>query len=127
LLSLLESDLSFSRKLCIKRLLFLFVKLSALSLELILKARSIGRHERETVLGFQIVLPIRSHLLHSHVFHLLHKNSSCSRLLSIVLFHLWDLSKPFRSFVVIEASLDFLELFLVFSLDFFEFLDTLLE
>ena len=34
LLSLLESDLSFSRKLCVKCFLFLFVKLSALSLKI---------------------------------------------------------------------------------------------
>jgi len=47
--------------------------------------------------------------------------------LSVILFHLRDLSKPLRSFVVIEASLDFLELFLVLSLDFLEFFDTLLE
>lgn len=127
MLSLLESDLSFSRKLCVKCFLFLFVKLSALSLELILEARSIGRHERETVLGCQIVLPVGSHLLHSDVFHLLHENSSGSRLFSVVFFHFRDFSKPLRSFVVIEASLDFLQLFLVLSLDFLEFLDTLLE
>jgi len=127
LLSLLESDLSFSRKLCVKRLLFLFVELSALSLELILEARSVGRHERKTFLGCQIVLPVGSHLLHSDVFHLFHENSSGSRLFSVVFFHFRDFSKPLRSFVVIEASLDFLELFLIFSLDFLEFLDTLLE
>merc|ERR1719223_1719791 len=127
LLSLLESDLSFSRKLCVKRLLFLFVELSALTLELILEARSIGRHERKTFLGCQIVLPVGSHLLHSDVFHLFHENSSGSRLFSVVFFHFRDFSKPLRSLVVIEASLDFLELFLIVSLDFLEFLDTLLE
>jgi len=41
--------------------------------------------------------------------------------------HFRDLSKPLCSFVVIEATLDFLQLFLIFSLDFLEFLDTFLE
>lgn len=66
-------------------------------------------------------------MLHSHVFHFFHEDSGGSRLLSIVLFHFWNLSKSLRSFVVIEATLDFLELFLVLSLDFLEFLDALLE